>query len=66
MKRTKSIMVASCFMAIGLASLLTGCATPNGSPAGGSSLKQPEATATGQIDTGLSDYRQILSDPGPF
>ena len=65
MMRTKSVM-ASRFMAIGLASLLTGCATPNSSPAGGSSLKQPEATAPGQIDTGLSDYRQILSDPGPF
>ena len=66
-KRTKTIMARSVrrFTAIGLASLLTGCATPCGKPAGGSSLNDSEANAPGQIDTGLYDYRQILSDPGP-
>jgi len=54
------------FIAIGLASLLAGCTTPNGRPMGGSSLNDGESTAPGQTDSGLRDYREILSDPGPF
>ena len=64
--KTFSAEIIKSLTVLVLLAVFTGCTTSNGSPAGRSSLKQPEATAPGQIDTGLSDYREILSDLGPF
>ena len=51
---------------IGLASFLAGCASPKGGVIGGSSLDSPESRRSQEASSGAYDYREILSNPGPF